>query len=411
MPFTPRQLPSGRYQGGFKHPVTKRIVTKTFDYDYEAEAWAIIEEDKARKQLDGPTSEPEQPAPPSLWHGPTIAEYAASYLARRSGTLANQTIVKYRAWIAGLDKDVVGKTGVISARRMGLLKRSEIQQWMTDSVNAGVTNASVNDRLQMIRRLYKDLIAEGDAPIQRDPTHGLKLLPTDEDDDRILTYDEEREILAAAGRIGGRELQVAIMVGLDAGLRWQEVYALRPAALTDSGQYLWVTNVIERGRNTLRPYTKGGNGEGDGARKRPVPTTERIAEALTDLSRGKGRHDLLFPSPEGKQFDYHNHRNRLWTPTLYEIGLANKIEVPTKRIRKYGPDKGKPYMRVRYEPEFGFHALRHTYGTRLSDANVPRKEIAILMGHADERTTGRYIHPAVDGRRLELVRAALRHAA
>ena len=35
------------------------------------------------------------------------------------------------------------------------------------------------------------------------------------------------------------------------------------------------------------------------------------------------------------------------------------------------------------------------------------KEIAIVMGHADERTTARYMHAGDQGVRADLVRAAL----
>ena len=91
-----------------------------------------------------------------------------------------------------------------------------------------------------------------------------------------------------------------------------------------------------------------------------------------------GHSGLLFTSPEGDPLDYFNWRRRTWRP-------AARVLKPRPR----------------------FHDLRHTYGTRLADAGVPRHEIAELMGHADEKTTARYIHAGTDGHRLNLVRAAL----
>jgi integrase len=40
-----------------------------------------------------------------------------------------------------------------------------------------------------------------------------------------------------------------------------------------------------------------------------------------------------------------------------------------------------------------FHDLRHEYGSRLGDADVNLKKIALLMGHSKTRMTERYVHP------------------
>ena len=47
---------------------------------------------------------------------------------------------------------------------------------------------------------------------------------------------------------------------------------------------------------------------------------------------------------------------------------------------------------------FRFHDLRHTFGTRLAEANVPVHQIAELMGHSDIRMTMRYVHASGAGK-------------
>jgi integrase len=42
---------------------------------------------------------------------------------------------------------------------------------------------------------------------------------------------------------------------------------------------------------------------------------------------------------------------------------------------------------------FRFHDLRHEYGSRLGDADVNLKKIALLMGHSNTKQTERYVHP------------------
>jgi integrase len=148
--------------------------------------------------------------------------------------------------------------------------------------------------------------------------------------------------------------------------------------------------------------------------------TERLVATLTpfvDAARSRaGADGLLFPAlgradrpghDANKPWDYNNHRRTAWGPTLLAVGEASEVWKPTGRIRTKGPRKGEPVMQRRIEPGYGFHTLRHTYGSRLADKGAPRREIAQLMGHADEATTARYIHAGDDGRRLDLVRKAL----
>lgn len=396
MAFAPRLLPSGRYQGGFKHPVTKRHITQTFDYEWQAEAFGVDEERKARQRMmsDGETATIAAPAPavPAVWEGPTIADYGREYLDRRAGLLARKTRNKYASFLTGLSAPV-GKTGDLTARRMGTLKKSEVEQWITDSINAEVGRPTINGRIALLRQLYADLLAEGETPIQRDPTHGIKKLVEEIDDDRILTPREEPGLLDVAGD----QLRLAMLVALDAGLRWQEVHALRPQSLLggpDGTDYISVTQVVD-GRE-LRGYPKG-------KRKRVVPTTDRLSAALAAAIDGMPANQLLFTAADGGLVGYDNWRKRVWAPTMYRAGLGRRIEVPANRTNKHG----QPVMQARYEAEFGFHALRHTYGSRLADKGVPRSQIAVLMGHANERTTSRYIHKGDDGRRLALVRDVL----
>jgi integrase len=76
------------------------------------------------------------------------------------------------------------------------------------------------------------------------------------------------------------------------------------------------------------------------------------------------------------------------------------------------PSRGAFYNRLRAACEsvgiFGVHphSSRHTFGTRLGEADVNVKKIQRLMGHQDVKMTLRYIHPAD-----ETLRAAVELAA
>lgn len=63
---------------------------------------------------------------------------------------------------------------------------------------------------------------------------------------------------------------------------------------------------------------------------------------------------------------------------------------------------------VELVPVFCFHDLRHTYGTALAAGGAKPVEIKTYMGHADLKTTERYMHHAPIGNEAERVENAFR---
>ena len=61
--------------------------------------------------------------------------------------------------------------------------------------------------------------------------------------------------------------------------------------------------------------------------------------------------------------------------------------------------------RAGLEP-FGWHVLRHTFGTNLAKAGVGIAEIRDLMGHTSVEMTMRYVH-AIESRKQEAVEKLL----
>jgi site-specific recombinase XerD len=361
------ELKSGRWRGVFR--VAGRKYSQTFDYEFEAAAWAT--EGESRAAAAGAPAPDLQAAPAApvaaaaVVSGPTITAHGAEWIERRRGALEPGTVAWYRTHL-----DAITRTGM-GLHRVNQVRRSDVERWVTGQRDDGTGAPTINARLKVLRILFTD--AMRDRLTDANPAAGVDYLPTNATTDRVLDRDEEARLLAVAP---AADLLAPVLVGLDAGLRWQEVYALPASAVRRDG-FLGVWAAARRD-GTIKGYTKDGRG-------RNVPiATDRLADALDDAARAAvardGRGALLFPSASGGVMDYNNHRARLWRPTM----RAAKI---TKAP--------------------GFHGLRHTYGSRLAAAGVPRVEIAELMGHADESTTKRYIHAGVDGRRAALVREAL----
>lgn len=363
------KLPSGRVRGAFRLPNGAKR-TRTFDYAYEAEAWAAEAETRACRAADldgyppakGGHTDPPPVAPPGR-KIPTVGTHGKAWLDRRHGTLTAATVAFYATQVRAIAATPLGRMRVNEPRR------SHVEQWLTDQVRADVGRPTINARLKVLRMILRDALADGLT--DRDPTVGIKPLPTDIRAERVLSGVEESRLLLAATP----DLEAMVLLGLDAGLRWEEAAAVGVDCFL--GDFLIVRQVVDRTTRTIRAYPKG-------HRSRAVPLTTRLVAALEPLMAAaradRGSSGLLFTNSPGGALDYWNWRRDQWRRACMDADL---------------------------DPRPRFHDLRHTYGSRLAGKGVPRHEIAALMGHADEATTARYIHAGLDGHRLQLVRQAL----
>jgi len=387
------ELKSGRYRGGFRNPATGRKVQRTFDYEYEAEAWASSAEEAALKaaqagsETSGGTSATSDPTVPATSRQivsarlverpfcPTVAEYAETYLRARRGHIARGTWEQYEIQLRlGVCADPI-----LSTMRLDDVTRGHVDTWISDMISDGRTGRpSVNRRLKVFRAMLG--YAMDNDLISRDPTRRIKYLPTDIRTGRRVSPEEDARLLAACRT---PEERAMLLLALDAGLRWGEVAGLPLSAI--SGDYITVRQVVERSSRAVRGYPKG-------KRPRVVPiSTRRLRDALSVVSlmaETRGPDALLFV-------------------TIKADGIARPIDAS---IWRNGPWRALCH-RAKVNPRGGtrltFHDLRHTYGSLLAAAGVPRSEIAALMGHADESTTAIYIHAGSDGHRLDLVTRAL----
>lgn len=349
-------LPSGKYRGGYRAAGKK--VTRTFAYEWEAREWATAGEAAATAPV-APAAGPVAP----VAAGPTVDAYGAEWLTRKAD-LAKATTDGYRTALRALTACPLG------AMTMGTMKRSDVERWRAAAIKAGVGRPTINATLKVLRMVFLDAIMEG--AVETNPTAGLKYLTTDiRGDHTVKSADAETRLLAECRTPRDRAM---VLLGIDAGLRWQEAAGLPAGAVV--GDFLVIRQVVEKSTGTIRKYPKG-------HRSRNVPMTDRLVAVMSALAADADDDDaLLFPNRDGGPLDYSNWYRTTWRGLRHRAGLGRGT---------------------------GFHDLRHTYGSRLaaSEQSVPRSEIAELMGHADEATTRRYIHTGDDGRRRDMVRAAL----
>jgi integrase len=221
-----------------------------------------------------------------------------------------------------------------------------IRSFKEARIEQQLSPATINRDLSCLRQILA--VAVKDELIDKSPFFGGRVeFLHEKGRERTLSFDEERRYLKAATPV----LRDVGMIMVEMGLRPGEIFQL-------------CSEDVHIGAPA--PYVHVREGKSDRA-VRDVPITSRALPIFKRrLSRAKG--DYLFPRRVGNGYD--------WTRPMTELGPAH-----LRALRKSG-----------IQPAFRLYDLRHTYGTRAVEAGIDVFSVAKLMGHADLRTTERYVH-------------------
>ncbi|HEX3560727.1 MAG TPA: site-specific integrase [Pyrinomonadaceae bacterium] len=202
--------------------------------------------------------------------------------------------------------------------------------------------ASVHRELALLRRMLN--IAVREQWLLKNPFHfGESLIsPADEKKrERILTREEETNLLNACDQPKCKHLRAIIICALDSGMRQGEILKLK-----------WADVDCEAGLITVCAFnTKT-------MKERTVAITTRLKLELERLwkSSAKNSDDLVFRYSDNVKNSF---------TTVREKAKLNDLR---------------------------FHDLRHTHATRLDDLGFSMAKIANQLGHTQLQTTLRYVN-------------------
>lgn len=176
--------------------------------------------------------------------------------------------------------------------------------------------------------------------------------------DETIRYYTREEAAALVDALAGDppDRLAAILLGLDAGLRKGEIYALRWADI-DRGVIV-VRHTIWRGE--LTP-TKSG-------KARRVPMSRRLAAALRTVPRSS---EWILPRSSRRS----TKRGADGACKPVDLGVVLRTAA-----RRAGLPNHKP------------HALRHTFATLALSGGAKLRAVQALLGHASISITARYLH-------------------
>jgi integrase len=258
-----------------------------------------------------------------------------------------------------------------------------------------------------------------DARLRRDnPAKDVKMPRRAAHVDRVLAPDEDELLLASLDRQfpGRPDARLFVEVLLYCGLRYEEAAAIDREHVDLRRGLIHVGPVLERD-GTIRPYPKSPAGVRDvpvadhlwprlrshamsvhpaGASPRSESVSVGPDVRAARVARSGGRPGLLFTAAKGAPLNYSSWLRRVWHRGLHEVverGPRNIVSA-TRQILD--------------DPQPTPHDLRHTFGTRLGDAQLGVHEIMALMGHETLESAQRYLHAGED--RFGRARDAMRRA-
>lgn len=234
-----------------------------------------------------------------------------------------------------------------------LLQKGNSQR--TANMKIGFIQAVMNFALEM------DLISENRARKfkKKKPVEPVIEFWERDDAEDFLTYASAKYPRGSKDRWK----YVVYLVGVNAGLRAGEIWALKPRCLKRSLGLIHINEQFDRVARVFRPP------KGKGPRN--VPLNETILDELEELieRRQISRHELMFPNTLGLAMDHDNFKERIFGG---EFGASKK-----------GKWEG---------PKIKFHGLRHTAATLMLSSGVDVRTVKEILGHKDLATTMKYVH-------------------
>ena len=316
------------------------------------EALQEVLTDARRGELDAPVST-----------GATFADASAEWLrhAAQERACKASTLTDYRLAVRRLDE-------FLGTFTLEDISTTTIERWRDEWIaRESPSNRTVQKYLVIVGSIFRHAKRR----------YGLRTNPMDEVERPRVRNKVEIDVLSpeevwALVRAAESEQDAAIfLTAAFTGLRQGELLALR-----------WRDVDFERRVVRVHRTYKSGNGVDTpkSGRGRAVPMADEVAQALARLSEREHfteDDDLVFHGPCG-------HVN------AQKLGYRYKTALNRAGLR-----------------ELRFHDLRHTFGTiAINRADIV--QVQAWMGHADIKTTQRYLHYKARADEAELLSGAFR---
>jgi integrase len=236
---------------------------------------------------------------------------------------------------------------------------AEIESWRNAELAAGVSGKTANIGLGIVRAAFNAAKRRGE--ILHNPCDAIFKVAERSDEREPFTDADVAALLRTAS---GTDWQGAVLVAAWTGLRLADV-----AALT------WRNVDLTAGTLTVTPNKTD--------KQIVQPMAGELRDFLTSRAAGVGKAPL-FPTLAG----------RITGSNGANAGLSNEFARLMSRAEVVAPMGREKKGRGRQMRTKSFHSLRHTFVSRLANADVSADVRKALAGHDSDEAHARYTHLA-----------------
>lgn len=285
---------------------------------------------------------------------PSIRETLDSHLAACTATGgAASTVARYRP----IFRRFLAHIGEVRARAsIASAAVSEIESWRNAELASGVSGKTANLGLGVLRAALNAAKRRGE--ILHNPCDAIASVAERSDEREPFTDADVAVLLRTAS---GTDWQGAVLVAAWTGLRLADV-----AGLT------WGNIDLVQGTLTATPNKTD--------KQIVQPMAGELRDFLASLPTGVGKAPL-FPTLFGRVTGRHG-------------GLSNEFARLMQRAEVVAPMGREKKGRGRQVRTKSFHSLRHTFVSRLANADVSADVRKALAGHDSDEAHARYTHLA-----------------
>lgn len=223
------------------------------------------------------------------------------------------------------------------------ITRLAVQQFQYALVAEGLANASVNQHVQLLRRVCN--LAVSWEMLEKNVLTRIPLLPLDNQVENYLDDEQVTKLVAVLKTDDNRMVSLILTFLLATGARLNEALCAEWKQV-NAARTIWTIPATNSKSKKLKHL--------------PLNQSARWVIEQLDVHR---KSELLFPSPiTGKPFTT---ITRQWYRIRKKAGIPANVRI---------------------------HDLRHTFASRMVSAGRSLFDVQNLLGHADARTSQRYAH-------------------
>lgn len=298
----------------------------------------------------------------------SVRAYFEATLRQRGGEIAATSLRRY-SHVAKTFMEHLGPAAEMAMSDVTVRQITDSRTIVAERTSSGNANAY----LKCLRVFFTRAVSE--RTILEDPTRLVRPLVRERkpasEKRRPFTSDELSALISAARSEPSREWLWMIIIGVLTGQRLGDVASMHWKALTyvSSDLAVWEFESNKTDRPTIDPL--------------PRKVAEEMARELETGS--PGANGWVFPHAH-EIYCVSGRTNTLSNQFARLMAMAGVQEERTHKPRKNGRD------RSRSTSVLGFHSLRHTATSVLSNAGVPRNVIMDIVGHDTVAMSLRYTH-------------------